>query len=1373
MAEKTNAKKKVGTATRKFDKILKSVKDRMSQNKEHSTGFLESISCDLSNTHADVEQKLESYRELLDSGDENDKTEVEKTDSELDKLQDDLTEVQILLEKLKVKEANSKKEKIKSNAKKKVGTATRKYHKVLKAVKEKMSQNKEHSSGFLESLSVEISSAYAEAESKLEEYRELLDSGDEEENSEINTTDGELDSIRDGITDVQIQLDQLKLNEASTVKSKKKEESASKMKRFDPPKFSGKLRDYPAFITHYETHVEQQHGKDTYALWNCLDDSAQKVVQPVIDDYDEMKERLRKKYGSSEKQVDSIIQQIKSLTRVADGDIEGLVHMIETVEMCWLDLKRLKLESEMNTTTMISEIERLLPTIQKREWTLQKPENADFMHLKDFLVKEKQAVEYMTEDIRSANKHTKSRVNFAGITEEEPVESANVIVNLLEKQLESHNQLMKIMTQTMAKVPTDKHIDISDRSSRSGVNYRCWLHKSNGHDTVECSSFAGMDNQEKVAVSRRNGACFCCLKTGHISRQCQEKIQCGEIDQNNQPCTRYHHKLLHAAHIDGQIFHNSVHVVNTDQNGSRNQAILMVSSLNIKGHCIGTLWDPGANTSLITHRAAQRLNLKGVDVYLTITKVGNERQSGPSKEYVIPVSDLQGKIWKIKAYGINEITDNVSPIPLHGIADLFENITEQDIQRPHGKIDILIASDCCRMLPDKVEEVRDLQLMKNQFGYCLRGSHPMIKLHTRESNHVLVKIHHLDADVKNANIDISINENTIHKNMEISVLDKIKQAGGVHEPVTNETEELESKLSEELEIASGQAEITEDIVHEEELSTPDNSSIIANQEPESVPRDDEVGYLYSSAMTDEKRAKIAEEARLAEEQRIVEAIAAEERRIAKEKDAEEQRIADEIAEEERRIAEEKRIADEKAAEEERLAREAEDQRIEAGKAAEEERLAKEAEEQRIAAEKDAEEERLAKEAEENIIAAELAAEAERLEKEAEEKRLADEKAGEEARLAKKAEDKRIAAVTQEAEEQRITAERAEEEQRMAEAKATEEARLAEEREALEKHLAEEKAAEEKRLAEEKAAEETRLAEEKAAEEKRLAEEKLAEEKRLSEELLAEKQRLAKELLDRQVAEKLPADAAESTELEDVLHSLTTELDELTTRAIAAQRRATPTTAEHNKRIKAAMVDDLEGSLDKSAQWEAVTSTHFKSKLKEVKESETMRKKSIDLLEKLNVAIKVGNESNVTKGTPALIPADEAALRMSHDLQADAAEQLKSMSDARVMEQYRNLVKKGRKQFMQEFQDIEPNLHVCYWDHLTTDELNLMIAHAYQRMDQLQAQVVAQQSLEQTRLDEALESQRLHGAEITRKAVGRQKEYSNSEHRIDINITRSA
>jgi hypothetical protein len=491
-----------------------------------------------------------------------------------------------------------------------------------------------------------------------------------------------------------------------------------------------------------------QYGKDPYALLNCLDASAQTVVNPVIDDYDDMMKRLDEKYGRPEKQVDSIIQQIKSINRVAEGDAKGMLHMIETVEICWLDLKRLNLESEMNTTTMISDIEKLLPELQKREWTLQKPLNAKFAHLKDFLVKEKKAIEYMNEDVR-CNSNPKGRVNSADVNSE-TLEPNNAIVNLLEKQLESHNQLMKIMTQNMASSAGNQ--TPVERFNKGSM--RCWFHKSNGHDIAECASFTAAANFEKTAAIKRNGACFCCLKTGHISKQCPNRVQCGEIDANNQPCTRTHHKLLHAAHVDGLVFHNSVHIVNANQNGRRNQAILMISSIQVKGQATGTLWDPGANTTLVTHRAAERLRLKGTDVYLTITKVGNDCQSGHSKEYVVPLTDRDGKVWEIKAYGIDEITADVSPTTLNGIASLFKHITEEDIRRPHGKIDLLIATDCTRLLPDKVQEVGDLQLMKNQFGYCIRGSHPLIKLSTKESNHVMLKLHHVTADVKSTGINV-------------------------------------------------------------------------------------------------------------------------------------------------------------------------------------------------------------------------------------------------------------------------------------------------------------------------------------------------------------------------------------------------------------------------------------------------------------------------------------------------------------------------------------------------------------------------------------------------------------------------------------------
>ena len=132
----------------------------------------------------------------------------------------------------------------------------------------------------------------------------------------------------------------------------------------------------------------------------CLSGEAEKHVRSVEENYDEMMERLHTKYGSDEKQVDVILKDLKGLKRVADGDYKALHRMIETVENCWLDLKRMNLESEMDTTSMLSMVEKLLPEVQKREWTLQKPlashedGSSKFTKLLEFLIREKTAIEY-------------------------------------------------------------------------------------------------------------------------------------------------------------------------------------------------------------------------------------------------------------------------------------------------------------------------------------------------------------------------------------------------------------------------------------------------------------------------------------------------------------------------------------------------------------------------------------------------------------------------------------------------------------------------------------------------------------------------------------------------------------------------------------------------------------------------------------------------------------------------------------------------------------------------------------------------------------------------------------------------------------------
>ena len=134
------------------------------------------------------------------------------------------------------------------------------------------------------------------------------------------------------------------------------------------------------------------------------------------------------------------------------------------------------------------------------------------------------------------------------------------------------------------------------------------------------------------------------------------------------------------------------------------------------------MWDSGADISLITHSAASRLNLKGDEVELAIIKVGNDATKIKSKKYHVPLIDLENRKWDIYAYGMDEITADLQHVTTERIATYFPDIYLQDIARPQGKVDLLIGVDFCVIMPNVIKTVGNVQLLQNQFGYCIRGS---------------------------------------------------------------------------------------------------------------------------------------------------------------------------------------------------------------------------------------------------------------------------------------------------------------------------------------------------------------------------------------------------------------------------------------------------------------------------------------------------------------------------------------------------------------------------------------------------------------------------------------------------------------------------
>ena len=154
--------------------------------------------------------------------------------------------------------------------------------------------------------------------------------------------------------------------------------------------------------------------------------------------------------------------------------------------------------------------------------------------------------------------------------------------------------------------------------------------------------------------------------------------------------------------------------------------MLAISQVKCFGQRITTLWDSGSNVSLITKKAAAELGLKGKLVTLLITKASNVTDVEESMEYTIPLTDLRSQTWWITVYEIHDITAEVKKTNLDDIGDIFQGLSKNDVRRPSGKVQILIGTDNCSLLPDKVKQVGNLQLMENQFGYCLRGSYPSL-----------------------------------------------------------------------------------------------------------------------------------------------------------------------------------------------------------------------------------------------------------------------------------------------------------------------------------------------------------------------------------------------------------------------------------------------------------------------------------------------------------------------------------------------------------------------------------------------------------------------------------------------------------------------
>jgi len=248
-------------------------------------------------------------------------------------------------------------------------------------------------------------------------------------------------------------------------------------------------------------------------------------------------------------------------------------------------------------------------------------------------------------------------------------------------------------------------------------------------------------------------------------------------------------------------------------------------------------------------------------------------------------------------------------------------------------------------------------------------------------------------------------------------------------------------------------------------------------------------------------------------------------------------------------------------------------------------------------------------------------------------------------------------------------------------------------------------------------------------------------------------------------ENTSLEVGENTSMETVLGELCKDMKATVDSAVVGYEASSDAVLGHINVMQKVLEANLTTKDDNAwnEMFEAAVTKSDAVKAAEIREREAMA-----AIDNVIESIAAGRKNRVTSTNPQLLVAEEAANQAIYQLDQAKVRISAVQGEAKVMEEYRELVEAGRQQFQKEMASIMPDVKLGEKSgKLTEDELNMFISHAYRKVLFLQQELAKQQTLEQDRFKKALEKQRMEtqigASEKMELELERQKRDLELEH----------
>ena len=319
-------------------------------------------------------------------------------------------------------------------------------------------------------------------------------------------------------------------------------------------------------------------------------------------------------------------------------------------------------------------------------------------------------------------------------------------------------------------------VNIKDRSQYDANRAKwgkCPCCKSSGHNWTKrngetlasdklfsCQKFnEELDIDGRVSLLQSCGGCARCTSWAHKRDKCTSKMKCGYKLAGGGTCdSEKHHKLVHgsqSSYVNTIKLQTDVHKISNGSVNEENQVLdpdhlaphLVLLQLQVIPFVGGSglvMFDTGSTISLISKSFAKQLGLKGIKSKQSVQVAGHDVETWDTFIHVVKMVDKSGQVHSVTCYEIPDITGDIERVDIKPVLSLYDDLTEDLVRRPIGKVDFLLGNNYAGLHPTVSEEDTrgNLRLLRSKFntGLLLDGSHNYLKSKPVRINSIAYKI---------------------------------------------------------------------------------------------------------------------------------------------------------------------------------------------------------------------------------------------------------------------------------------------------------------------------------------------------------------------------------------------------------------------------------------------------------------------------------------------------------------------------------------------------------------------------------------------------------------------------------------------------------